>query len=86
MTAQYLTRRELAAFLTERGYPIALQTLHRLCMPVCGEGPPHAGFWGGRALYEPEKALAWAKKRFRSHRRAAAIAPDGAGSVATSIA
>jgi hypothetical protein len=72
MTEKYLTRRELADFLTEHGFPITKSTLDKLSMPARGEGPPHAGFWGNRALYDPEKALAWAKKRFRSHRRAAA--------------
>ena len=43
----YLTRAELAQYLTDKGYPIAKSTLDKLCAPACGEGP---------AL---RKALAW---------------------------
>jgi hypothetical protein len=34
----YLTRRELAKFLTERGFPISKSTLDKLAMPSRGEG------------------------------------------------
>jgi hypothetical protein len=66
---KYLTRRQLAEFLTARGYPISLSTLEKLCMTSCGEGPPAAGYWGRCALHDPAKALAWAKKRFRTNWR-----------------
>jgi hypothetical protein len=69
---RYLTRRELAEFLTERGYPISYSTLLKLAMPSRNEGPPAAGFWGNKALYEPAKALAWAKRRFRTNWRSVA--------------
>ena len=69
---EYMTRRQLAEFLTERGFPISKSTLDKLAMPSRGEGPPHVGFWGNRALYEPDKSLAWAKKRFRENWRAGA--------------
>lgn len=69
---RYLTRRDLAIFLTERGFPISYSTLLKLAMPSRAEGPPAVGFWGNRALYDPEKALAWAKKRFRTKWRVAA--------------
>lgn len=72
MSKAYLTRVELAEFLTECGFPISASTLAKLNMPSRGEGPPHAGFWGNRALYDPERALAWAKKRFRTNWRSAA--------------
>jgi hypothetical protein len=72
MVERYLTRRELAGFLTEHGYPISKSTLDKLAMPSRGEGPPHAGFWGNRALYDPDKSLAWARRRFRSNWRSAA--------------
>jgi hypothetical protein len=62
----YLTRVELAEFLTFKGYPISASTLAKLAMPRRGKGPPHAGFWGNRALYDPDQALAWAKRRFRT--------------------
>jgi hypothetical protein len=55
----YLTRRELAKFLTERGFPMSKSTLDKLAMPSRNEGPPHVGFWGNRALYDPERALAF---------------------------
>jgi hypothetical protein len=68
----FLTRAELAEFLSSKGYPISVSTLAKLAMPSRGEGPPHAGFWGNRALYDPDKSLAWAQKRFRSNWRSAA--------------
>jgi hypothetical protein len=69
---RYLTRRELTEFLTKNGFPISYSTLLKLAMPSRNEGPPPAGYWGNRALYDPEKALAWAQKRFRSNWRSAA--------------
>jgi hypothetical protein len=72
MSKAYLTRAELAEFLTAKGYPISVSTLAKLSMPSRGEGPPKAGFWGNRALYDPERALAWAAKRFRTNWRSAA--------------
>jgi hypothetical protein len=69
MVERYLTRRELAGFLTEHGFPISKSTLDKLAMPTRAEGPPHVGYWGNRALYDPDKSLAWAKKRFRSNWR-----------------
>jgi hypothetical protein len=69
MSKSYLTRVELAEFLSRNGYPISASTLAKLAMPSRGDGPPHAGFWGNRALYDPDKALAWAKGRFRTEWR-----------------
>lgn len=63
---RYLTRAELALFLTARGYRISLSTLDKLAMPSCGQGPPPAGTWTGRAYYDPARALAWAHERFRT--------------------
>ena len=60
---QFLTRTELAQFLTSRGYPIAKSTLDKLCQPSRGDGPPMAKRWLGRPLYEPAVALAWAEAR-----------------------
>jgi hypothetical protein len=73
-TDRYLTRRELADYLTEHGFPISRSTLDKLAMPSRGgdSAPPAAGFWGNRALYDPDKALAWAKSRFRKNWRATA--------------
>ena len=71
-TTRYLTRRQLAEFLTAQGYPISKSTLDKLAMPSRGQGPPAAGFWANRALYEPGKALVWAKSRFRTNWRTSA--------------
>jgi len=63
--AKYLTRAQLAAFLTEQGFPISRSTLDKLSMAKRAEGPPAAGFWGNRELYDPNRGLRWARKRFR---------------------
>jgi hypothetical protein len=68
---RYLTRRQLADYLSASGFPISKSTLDKLAMPSRGEGPPLAGFWSNRALYDPAKALAWAKSRFRTNWRPA---------------
>jgi hypothetical protein len=62
----YLTRGELAEFLTGKGYPIAKSTLDKLCAPARGEGPAPAKLWLGRPLYQPEAGLAWAESRATS--------------------
>jgi hypothetical protein len=62
----YLTRRELVEYLNSRGFPISISTLHKLSMPSRGEGPEPAGCWGGRHLYRPDRALAWARARFKN--------------------
>jgi len=66
VAARLFTRRQLVQFLNENGYPTSLSTLAKLAMPSRGEGPPCEGVWGNRALYDPNKALCWAKSRFRS--------------------
>jgi hypothetical protein len=58
-----LTRRALADFLTERGFPISHRTLQNMAMPSRGDGPPAERAWGNRLLYDPTKALEWAKAR-----------------------
>jgi hypothetical protein len=63
---EYLTRRELAQYLTENGYPISFSRLNHLCAPSRGEGPPLAGVWDGRGYYDPPTGLAWGLKRFRT--------------------
>jgi hypothetical protein len=69
MLEQRMTRREAAAFLRERGFPIGNGTLDKLCMPTSGEGPPVAGWWGRRPLYDAADVLAWAEKRIRPARQ-----------------
>jgi hypothetical protein len=71
-TERYLTRRQLAEFLTERGLPITVSTLDKYAMRH--EGPEPEGYWGRCMLYDPNKALAWAKKRFRTHFREPEVA------------
>jgi len=61
-----LTRAEVAAFLTDQGFPISRSTLDKLCMTSRSEGPPPQGVWGHRHLYNPQDVLRWAKSRFRS--------------------
>src|SRR5262245_9384523 len=58
---ELMTRPQLCVFLTERGFPLKLQTLARLSM--LGEGPPTAGWWGQRAMHRPAEVLAWARAR-----------------------
>jgi hypothetical protein len=44
---RYLTRREIAEFLTENGFPIGKSTIDKLSMPSRrgdDAGPPPAGF------------------------------------------
>jgi hypothetical protein len=55
-----LVRRELAAALTEAGFPISGATL--ATKATRGGGPPFRLF-GRRPLYEWGVALAWAKSR-----------------------
>jgi len=68
---RFLTRRQLCEFLNQNGFPTSLSTLAKLAMPSRGEGPPPEGAWGNRLLYDPNKALRWAKSRFRSSSQAA---------------
>ena len=62
---QRMTRKETAAFLRQRGFPIGNSTLNKLCMPSSGQGPLVAAWWGRRPLYDPADALAWAEARVR---------------------
>jgi len=60
-----MTRKELAEFLREHGYPIGNSTLVKLCCPAVGQGPPVAAWWGNRPLYNPDDGIAWAEARLR---------------------
>jgi hypothetical protein len=60
-----MTRKETAAYLRQRGFPIGDSTLDKLCMPSSAQGPPIAAWWGRRPLYDPTDALAWAEARMR---------------------
>jgi hypothetical protein len=70
--SRYLTRRELAEFLSKRGFPISYSTLLKMGMPSRNDGPPAEGYWGNRCLFDSKKGLAWAKHRFRTNWRSTA--------------
>ena len=66
MTEQpLLTRRQLVGYLNDNGFPIGRGTLNRLCSPAYDDGPPVAGWWGNRPVYEPARAIEWARARLR---------------------
>lgn len=58
-----LTRAELCEALREHGYPIALASLAKYCLPSVNSGPPAETVWGRRPLYRLTKALEWARNR-----------------------
>jgi hypothetical protein len=62
------TRAELGAELRARGFPISISKLNKLCAPSVNQGPPVAGWWGPRPLYELDGAVAWAESLLRSER------------------
>jgi hypothetical protein len=67
MTEQpLLTRRQLVVYLNENGFPIGSGTISRLCSPAYNDGPPVAGWWGNRCLYDRQRALEWARAQVRS--------------------
>ena len=45
-------------------------------MPSRAEGPPHAGFWGNRALYDPEKAVALGQEPFQDELALSGVTRD----------
>jgi hypothetical protein len=73
-----LTRRQLAAFLTEHGYPTGHSTLAKYCSPAINTGPPAECWWGKRPMYRPSRALEWAQSRLRPSKdsMAAKTAPE----------
>jgi hypothetical protein len=62
---RFLKRRELAAELTARGFPVKPATLST--MSCRGGGPPFRHF-GRHVLYEFAAALAWAESRMTQPR------------------
>jgi len=52
---------ELAKFLTNNNFPIKKNTLDR--WHSRGRGVPIHGRWGGKCLFSPADALAWAKQQ-----------------------
>jgi hypothetical protein len=66
MMQRKVTRRELVQIFHENGFPISFSRLNKLSMPSCSEGPPIDGWWGRLAIYDPHRALKWARERYRS--------------------
>jgi len=58
-----MTRRELAPFLTSKGFKTSVSKLNRICSPAVNQGPPVVGRWGGSDLYDDETSLEWAEAR-----------------------
>jgi hypothetical protein len=61
------TRTELVDKLRELGYPISKAKMDKMCAPSVNQGPPVDSWWGPRALYDLERAIAWAEGLLRSH-------------------
>jgi hypothetical protein len=55
------TRAQLLALINEDGIPMSKSTLDRHCMPSNKGGPPVAGWWGRRPLYDLDEGRAWAR-------------------------
>jgi hypothetical protein len=66
VTKDFLTRKQSADFLTERGLPVTSNTLQKLA--TVGGGPEYSIF-GNRAVYKPDDLLAWAEAKLTASRR-----------------
>jgi hypothetical protein len=64
------TRAELGAELRKLGFPISDSKLHKMCTPSVNQGPPIAGWWGRRPLYDLDPGIAWAETLLRTERSA----------------
>jgi hypothetical protein len=64
-TPPMLTRKQLAAYLREQGYPVTENQLAKACAPSRNEGPAPDAYWGRTHLYKPANGLAWAKAKLR---------------------
>jgi len=56
----YLSRTEASEFLTEKGFPVAKNTLQKYA--TVGGGPLYAKF-GNRCLYQESQLLEWAESK-----------------------
>jgi hypothetical protein len=63
-----MTRRQIVQHLRDQGYPIGLSTFNKLCAPAINMGPPVAGWFGNRPLYDPRAAVEWATARLTPER------------------
>jgi hypothetical protein len=57
-----MTLRQLDAHLNASGYPGSYRYLQKLIW--LGKGPPAAGRYGQRYMYDPDRGIEWAKSRF----------------------
>ncbi len=71
---QYQTRREIAQYLTDLGFPVAPATLAKYA--TLGGGPVMRKF-GRRALYDPVTSLEWAQSKLSSPRRSTSDKGEG---------
>ena len=53
----------LAAYLTDEGFPTSVSTITKYCSPKIDKGPPKAGYWGAKPLFDPNRTLEWARSR-----------------------
>jgi hypothetical protein len=63
---RYLTRREAAKYLTERGLPTTFSTLQKL---ACTGGGPLYQLYGNKTVYLPENLDGWAAAKMTPLRR-----------------
>jgi hypothetical protein len=66
MLKRYLTRQEAARYLSERGLPVAKNTLQKFA--TVGGGPEYSIF-GNRSLYTTESLDTWAEARLSAPRK-----------------
>ena len=66
MNKCYLTRREAASHLSERGLPVSKNTLQKFA--TTGGGPAYCIF-GNRSLYTTEALDSWAEARLSPARK-----------------
>ena len=55
----------LAAFLTDKGYPLSKSTISKYCSPAIDIGPPVEAYWGRLPAFSSSRALAWARARLK---------------------
>jgi hypothetical protein len=66
---RYLMLRDVPEYLWEqRGFRISHSTLQKLSAPGCSQGPPVAGHWGRRVLFDPAEVLRWFDGRLQPAR------------------
>ena len=68
------TRKQAVQRLQERGYPITLSTMNKLC--AVGLGPEPAGVFGSRDIYDEDVVVAWAQARAEAGKVARVKAAD----------